>query len=110
MPSTNGLACIMANSEWTEYKEKTNDALEKVEDMHANISQILKHSENLSALPEVKMILSDIKTGLIGPATSKRQVDNETFMMVVKTLAGVIIGLVLVIVYLTTGHFGLQGK
>lgn len=105
----NGLACIMGPAEWSEYKIRTTQAIEKVEEVHADMTSLVKNAEHLARLPAVETLLADIKDGLIGPATSKRQVDTETFQLILKIFGAVIIGLVLVIVFLLTGHFGLGG-
>lgn len=113
MSNENGEAvtvdCAIAK-EFRFYAETGKDTMRKVGEMHAGMEQLVAHTKHLERLDDIAtrmgnqcVKLDEIKNGLLIPATSKLQTDNETVKLIVKILGGVIIGLVFVIVFILTG-------
>lgn len=106
--------CPIAD-EWFQHRQEVKKTLEQVDLMHSAITQVVTHTSHLQKLDIIASAtdaqcrqLNEIRDGLMGPATSKKQMDNETVLLIVKILGAVIIGLLFTIVFILTGQkFGL---
>ena len=102
----NGPISCGVGGDWPAHKERTLEAINKVDEMHETIGQIAMHASHLKKLD----VLEEIRDKLIGPATGKDHIETPTAVLIFKILGAVIIGLLLTVVFLLTGHFGIPFK
>lgn len=96
MTSTNGHGgsyCPL----WERHREQIISAIVKVDTMHDGMIEMVKNTQHLQAL-------SDIRDSLLSAATGRDHVPTKVLLVVLGTLGAVIVGLVFVIVFLLTGE------
>ena len=86
--------------DWDEYLSRQKEVFRQVNEVHRianSFSQHIRHLEHLDALP-------DIRDKLLDSATGRKQIDRETFLLIMKIGACVVFALVFCIVFLITGE------
>ena len=103
MKETNGLYHCKLSEIWEQKGEKAHRALEKVEDIHESMSEILQNVKYLNKLEKLDNL--DLLVENIG--------NNKTTILVAKILGAVIFILGFIIAFLLTGKalgwFSLHG-
>ena len=96
----NGTGCRVGD-DWAEYRERCAAAINKVDAMGPALESIKQNTATLV------LLATNMQTSLIGPATSKNQVDTETMRMIIKNKdyvwGAVVLVLLAVIYFLITG-------
>lgn len=82
---------------YDKHREQIISAIVKVDTMHDGMLELVKHTQHLQAL-------SEIRDNLISAATGKDHVPAKILLIILATLGAVIVGLVFVIVFLLTGE------
>lgn len=88
------------NSDWEGYYSEFQTIIEKVDNAHKRIGQMLEHTQHLSKLDA----LEDIRDSLISKATGRDQIDSKIALLLFRILGAVIVTLLFVILFLLTGQ------
>lgn len=97
------LACRLVG-EWGQEMEA------KISETHSTMQQLIEHTQHLAKLDTIAVSINDMKNGLMNSATGRDQIPTKTAHLIFKLLGAVIIGLVVILVFLLTGHeFGIIG-